>query len=178
MRKQFGTLLQLPAEASTSGSKRWIAALLLGALLLTSPLFAAIETYQFDDPAKEARYKHLIAELRCLVCQNQNLADSNAELAQDLRHQTYEMVSQGKSNEEVIAFMVQRYGDFVLYRPPMKGSTLLLWIGPFVILAIGVGVLLRIVRRRGREQAPTLSPEEHARASRLLEPAKDPDDQA
>jgi len=101
-------------------------------LILCLPLlaYANIEAYRFDDPDKEARYRVLIAELRCLVCQNQNLADSNAELAQDLRRQTYEMVQKGSSSEEVITYMVQRYGDFVLYRPPFRPSTALLWAGP------------------------------------------------
>jgi cytochrome c-type biogenesis protein CcmH len=155
---------------ATLNAKPWLSLLLVAGLLFGAPpLRAAIEAYQFDDPVKEARYKHLIDKLRCLVCQNQNLADSNAELAQDLRQQTYEMVAQGKSEQEVIAFMVQRYGDFVLYRPPLKGSTLLLWGGPFLILAIGLLVVLRIVRRRGRDQAPVLSTEEQARARRLLD---------
>jgi cytochrome c-type biogenesis protein CcmH len=152
----------------------WLLVLLLG-LSWGGPLLAAIELHQFDDPVQEARYKRLIAELRCLVCQNQNLADSDAELAQDLRRKTYEMVSQGKTEQEVIAFMVQRYGDFVLYRPPVKGSTLLLWAGPFIIFAIGLLVVLRIARRTGRGQGPALSPEEQERARRLLESAKGAD---
>jgi cytochrome c-type biogenesis protein CcmH len=102
------------------------------------------------------------------VCQNQNLADSNAELAQDLRRQTYEMVQAGKSNEEIVAYMVQRYGDFVLYRPPLRPTTMLLWIGPFIILGIGVLILLAFIRRRSREQAPAMSAEEIARAESLL----------
>ncbi len=117
-------------------------------LLITVPVFAAIETHTFDDPADEARYKLLTNELRCLVCQNQNIADSNAELAQDLRQQTYEMIQKGLSNEEIVTYMVNRYGDFVLYRPPVKQSTILLWVGPFIILFIAVIVLIRIIRRR------------------------------
>jgi len=155
--------------------RRGIGVLLLG-LFVCAPVFAAIEVYQFEDQAKEVRYKRLIEELRCLVCQNQNLADSNAELALDLRHQTYEMVSQGKSDEEVVAFMVQRYGDFVLYRPPLKASTLLLWVGPFIILAVGVVVVARIARRRGGEPDPQLSPEEQAEALRLLDSKPSDDD--
>ena len=140
-------------------------------LLLWLPLLATanIEAYRFDDPDKEARYRVLIAELRCLVCQNQNLADSNAELAQDLRRQTYEMVTRGSSKEEIITYMVQRYGDFVLYRPPFRSSTALLWVGPFLIFAIGVGVLVVFIRRRNRQPVEQLSSEDHARAQSLLD---------
>lgn len=145
--------------------KRWFAVLLI---LFSTALYARIETHVFASPEDEARYQVLTEELRCLVCQNQNLADSNAELAQDLRRQTYDMVKAGKTNEEIVAYMVQRYGDFVLYRPPFRPATLLLWIGPFVILGIGVAILLGFIRRRARTHSPELSPEEQARAGRLL----------
>jgi len=144
---------------------RWFAVLLV---LFSTALQARIETHVFASPEDEERYQTLTEELRCLVCQNQNLADSNAELAQDLRRQTYEMVQAGKSNEEIVAYMVQRYGDFVLYRPPLRSTTMLLWIGPFIILGIGVLILLAFIRRRGREQAPAMSAEEIARAESLL----------
>jgi cytochrome c-type biogenesis protein CcmH len=150
--------------------KRWFGILLI---LFSTALHARIETHVFDSPEDEARYQTLTEELRCLVCQNQNLADSNAELAQDLRRQTYEMVQAGKTNEEIVAYMVQRYGDFVLYRPPFRPATLLLWVGPFVILGIGVAILLGFIRRRGREQPPQMSPEEHARAESLLNQTQD-----
>jgi len=143
-------------------------------LLLLFPLLvcARVEVYQFDDPAMEARYKKLIEELRCLVCQNQNLADSNAELAQDMRRITYEMVKRGESDEQVITFMVQRYGEFVLYRPPLQSSTIMLWVGPFLILAAAVTVLLIIIRRRAAVQAESLSAEDHERARQLLDDHK------
>jgi cytochrome c-type biogenesis protein CcmH len=128
-----------------------------------------IEAYSFDDPEKEARYKNLIEELRCLVCQNQNLADSNAELAQDMRRLTYEMVQQGNSEEDIVTFMVQRYGDFVMYRPPFRRSTALLWVGPFIILGVGLLILIIFIRRRNSEPAPELSRDEHERARHLLE---------
>lgn len=128
-----------------------------------------VDTYHFDDPKQEARYKKLVAELRCLVCQNQNLADSNAELAQDMRRLTYEMLQRGESNEQIVTFMVDRYGDFVLYRPPLKSSTVMLWVGPFLILGVGVLVLLLFIRRRGRAQPPQLTQQEQERASRLLD---------
>lgn len=123
--------------------------LLLIALLTVAPLLqAAVEVHQFETPEQEARYKVLIEELRCLVCQNQNLADSNAELALDLRQKTYEMVAAGKSNQEIVDYMVARYGDFVLYRPPVKTSTMLLWVGPFLILLGGISVLIVVIRRQ------------------------------
>jgi len=139
-------------------------------LALSLGLQAAIETYQFDTPAKEASYKRLVAELRCLVCQNQNIADSNAELAQDLRRKTYEMVRAGKGDQEVMDYMVQRYGDFVLYQPRLKGNTLLLWIGPFLILALAVFILVRVIKRRSIATArpDELSEEQRQKAEGLL----------
>ncbi len=121
-------------------------------LLLTGIAAARVEVHDFDSPAQEARYNKLIAELRCLVCQNQNLADSNAELAVDLRRKTYEMVKQDKTEKEIADYMVDRYGEFVLYRPPLNSNTLLLWTGPFIILLIGVMLLVRTIRRRRAEQ--------------------------
>ena len=105
---------------------------------------AAIEAYQFDSPEMEADYKRLIDELRCLVCQNQNLSGSDADLARDLRRQTYQMLQEGKTPQQVVDFMVARYGDFVLYRPQFKSSTYLLWLGPFLLLVL---VLVLVVRR-------------------------------
>ena len=110
------------------------------------PAQAVIEIYDFDSPEKEADYQQLIDELRCLVCQNQNLKDSDADLAQDLRRETYEMLQEGKSKQEVIDFMVARYGDFVLYRPQFKTSTYLLWLGPFVLLLIVLALFVRRLR--------------------------------
>ena len=118
--------------------------------------------------ALEKRVMDLSAELRCLVCQNQTLADSNAPLAVDLRNTVREQLAKGASEREVIEFMTARYGDFVLYRPPFKGTTLLLWLGPFLLLAFGVFLFLRKVRGRQAPQPP-LSDEERARAARLLE---------
>jgi cytochrome c-type biogenesis protein CcmH len=117
--------------------------LLVGGLWL-APAQAAIEAYEFDSPQMEADYNKLVAELRCLVCQNQNLAESDADLAQDLRRETYEMLQQGKTPQQVSEFMVARYGDFVLYRPQFKSSTYLLWLGPFLLLVV---VLVIVVRR-------------------------------
>jgi cytochrome c-type biogenesis protein CcmH len=115
----------------------------------------------------ERRVAALAHELRCLVCQNQTLADSNAPLAVDLRHQIREQLAAGRSEREVTDFMVQRYGEFVLYRPPFKASTALLWLGPFLFLALGLWLLWR--RIRGRKAAPELCAADRARAAKLLE---------
>jgi len=139
-------------------------------LFLALPVssFAKVELLTFDSPQHEQRYKKLIAELRCLVCQNQNLADSDAELAQDLRNITYNMISEGSDDDEIIDFMVARYGDFVLYRPPFKTSTLLLWIGPFIILLIGVLSAALVIRRRKRQGADTVDDAQLKQAQTLL----------
>ncbi len=108
----------------------------------------SIETYTFKTAEQEALYKGLIKELRCLVCQNQDIGDSNAKLAQDLRRQTYEMISKGSSREDVITYMVERYGDFVLYRPPFKMKTLLLWVGPPLFLFLSLLFLFKFLRNR------------------------------
>jgi cytochrome c-type biogenesis protein CcmH len=146
--------------------KHWMIFLLLA---LASTAQARIETHVFRTAEDEARFQTLTEELRCLVCQNQNLADSNAELAQDLRRQIYQMVKQGKSNSDIIDYMVHRYGDFVLYRPPLRATTLLLWFGPFTILLLGVFLLLRFIRSRGDQPEEQPSEEQLALARSLLQ---------
>jgi cytochrome c-type biogenesis protein CcmH len=136
---------------------------------LSSISVAGIEFAKFDEPEKEQLYKRLISELRCLVCQNQTIAGSNAELAKDLRKITYDMVQEGKSYDDVVAFMTKRYGDFVMYRPPFKLRTALLWIGPGVFLILGMWFMLRYVRSRNSSQHKTLSAEDHKRAASLLD---------
>jgi len=127
----------------------------------------AIDTYQFETPEMEADYNRLINELRCLVCQNQNLAGSDADLAKDLRRETYEMLSEGKSAQQVVEFMVARYGDFVLYRPQFQSNTYLLWLGPFVLLLI---VLFLFVRRlRASRRAVDVDEDSMKAAKNLLE---------
>ena len=133
--------------------------LLLTALLLASTAVAQgprgedKEPLVFQSAEQEERYKDLTLELRCLVCQNQNLADSDAPLAQQLRGEIFDMLQDGRSNEEITGFMVDRYGDFVLYRPPVQGNTLALWVMPLVVLLIGaVGVAIT-VRNRSRKLA-------------------------
>jgi cytochrome c-type biogenesis protein CcmH len=120
-----------------------------------------------EDPALEKRVHDLSLELRCLVCQNQTLADSAAPLAVDLRNQVREQLKSGKSERDVIEFLTARYGDFVLYRPPLKASTVLLWAGPFLLLA--AGLFLLFLRLKKQKVQPELSDAERERAARLLE---------
>jgi cytochrome c-type biogenesis protein CcmH len=131
-------------------------------LMLLFPLICAAQ-----NPVLDKRVAALADELRCLVCQNQTLAESNAPLAVDLRNQIREQLAKGASEGEVRDFMVARYGDFVLYKPPFKASTAALWVGPFLLLAIGIWVLRRLARRR--VPAPHLSEAERSRAAKLLE---------
>ncbi len=122
-----------------------------------------------EDPVAEARLKQLAVELRCLVCQNQTLADSNAPLAEDLRREVRDMIAKNMSDREIIDFLVERYGDFVLYRPPWKASTTLLWVGPFLLLIGGATALVMALKRRGQTlpDAP-VTDEEHRRVEQLL----------
>jgi cytochrome c-type biogenesis protein CcmH/NrfF len=144
-----------------------IALLLLGLLGVAATGVAREAAPAADDPAMEARLKRMAAELRCLVCQNQSLADSNADLAVDLRNQVREQMRAGRSDAEIRDWLTRRYGDFVLYRPPLKASTVLLWLGPALLLAVAVAALVVTVRRRQRPAA-ALSDEERARADALL----------
>jgi cytochrome c-type biogenesis protein CcmH len=121
-------------------------------LLLAAPLLAQ-EPLVFKDDAQEMRFNDLTLELRCLVCQNQNLADSDAPLAQDLRQEIYEMMMAGQTNDQIKTFMVDRYGDFVLYRPPMQSNTLALWILPIFLLFGGAVVVFFVIRSRNRKLA-------------------------
>lgn len=138
-------------------------------LLLATPL-AAVPVgapLEFDTPAQEEQYQTLIRELRCTVCQNQSLVDSNADLARDLRRNIYQMIRQGQEQEEITAYMVSRYGDFVLYRPPVQANTYLLWFGPFLFLLAGMLVLVAVVGRQRRAADAGLTPEERARLDEL-----------
>ena len=113
----------------------------------------AIDPLPFKDRAEEVRFQQLTRQLRCLVCQNQDLADSDADLAKDLRKQVFDLMREGKSDAEIKDFLVARYNDFVLYDPPLKPGTWLLWFAPFVLLALGAIAVLRILRRRARAAA-------------------------
>ena len=141
-------------------------------LALLSPAFAADTPVEFDDPAKRERYETLLEELRCLVCQNQSLADSHADLAQDLRNEVYSMVVAGEDKQAVTDFMIARYGDFVLYKPPMKLTTLLLWFGPALLL-VGAVIIVRRTTRARRTGATPLTAEQRAQARALLETNSD-----
>ncbi len=145
--------------------------LLLGLLLWWSTAgHAAIDAYQFESPAQEALFRELTAELRCLVCQNQNIADSNAELAKDLRDEIHTMLRDGSDKTKVLDFMVQRYGDFVLYRPPVNRATAMLWFGPFLIGLLGLIILIRYIRTRIAAVVvdETLSDAERSRLRQLM----------
>ena len=122
--------------------------LLLALLLALAGIAAAIEPIDYRDAAEEARFRALTAELRCVMCQNQSLADSDAMIARDLRRQVLELMREGRSDAEIKDYMVQRYSEFVLYQPPVDARTWLLWFGPALLLLGGALVLWRIVRRR------------------------------
>ena len=125
------------------------------------------------DPVVETRIRQLEEKLRCLVCQNESIADSPAELAVDLRRQIRDQIKAGRSDEQITGYMVERYGDFVLYQPPFKASTALLWIGPFVLLAAAAAFLVAALRRRrNAPEEPALAPEERRLVERVLGPAQ------
>ena len=124
--------------------------------LFVAPIASAVDPLPFKDRAQEVRFQQLTKQLRCLVCQNQDLADSDAELARDLRKQVFDMMQNGKSDAEIKEYLVARYNDFVLYDPPLKPGTWLLWFSPFVLVIGGAVVVARVVRRRAR-QAPAAS---------------------
>ena len=144
---------------------RWFLALLLALCASSAPAREAVPLAA--DAAVEERLLAIADELRCLVCQNESLAASRAELAQDLRREIRTLIKAGKTDAEILDFLVSRYGDFVRYRPPLKPSTWLLWLGPFVLLAGALAALIRHVRRPRRTEAP-LSDAERARAAALL----------
>jgi cytochrome c-type biogenesis protein CcmH len=132
-------------------------------MLLAAWLMAAAQAADAPsaaaDPALEARVHQIAVELRCLVCQNQTIADSNAPLALDLRNQVREMVRRGDSEQQIIDYMTARYGDFVLYRPPVKSTTALLWYGPFVLLVVGLAMFVLVLRRRAKFSADRFEPD-------------------
>jgi cytochrome c-type biogenesis protein CcmH len=146
-------------------TRLWISLL----LVLAGPTMAVIETYEFSDPMLELRYQELSAELRCPKCQNQNIADSNAPIAQDLRRQLHRQLEDGASDDEILDYMVARYGDFVRYRPSFEGASIILWLMPLVLLLAGGGVLVWTLRSRGAGEAPTaLSEQERSAVERML----------
>ena len=152
--------------------KRLLSAAVLGLALLGTAQ-AAIDTYEFASEAERERYRNLVEELRCPKCQNQNIADSDAPIAMDLRAQIFRMLEEGQSNEQIVDYLVARYGDFVLYKPPGTAKTLVLWYGPIVLLVIGFAVLAFIlIRRRRASDKPasnTLTEAERERLATLLD---------
>jgi len=127
------------------------ACLLAGMIALAGAALAIDTERAFDDPVLQERYERINRELRCLVCQNQTIADSNATLASDLRREVRELIAAGKSDEQIREFMIERYGDFVLYRPRMTATNFLLWAAPVLLLLIGGVAVVRVVRRRAQE---------------------------
>ncbi len=152
--------------------KRLLLACILGASLI-GMANAAIDTYEFKDEGERARFRTLTEELRCPKCQNQNIADSNAPIATDLRREIFRMLEDGQSNAQIVDFLVLRYGDFVLYKPPVNARTYLLWYGPFALLglgALGLGVLVLRRRKGGKNSVQAaLSVNERERLSALLQ---------
>lgn len=147
----------------------WIAAL-LGCVLAGTALTAAAADVptEFANQENEEQYKKLVRELRCTVCQSETIYESNAALAGDMRRRVYEMTADGASEEEIIDFMVQRYGEYVRYRPALTGSTILLWSGPFLLLLVGGLIWAQVVRQRRRMTAtPDLTEEERAALERF-----------
>ena len=161
-------------QVVTLGTSRWIrAASRLLAVMIVVLLPAVVRAGEAvpteQDPVREKRAVHLSEQLRCLVCQNQSLAESNAELAIDLRRQIREQIGAGRTDAEIVDFMVQRYGDFVLYRPPVRATTILLWSGPALLLLIGITILVRNVRaRRQHSEERALTEEERKQAEFIL----------
>ncbi|MBP8185391.1 MAG: cytochrome c-type biogenesis protein CcmH [Pseudomonas sp.] len=149
---------------------KWPAKWLLCGLLVTGVAQAAIDTYEFADQASRERFATLTKELRCPKCQNQDLADSNAPIAMDLRREIYRMLQEGQSDEQIVEYLVNRYGDFVRYKPAVNARTLILWYGPAGLLSAGALLLLLIVRRRRRYEASNaeLSLDERERLASLL----------
>ncbi|MBT8135143.1 MAG: cytochrome c-type biogenesis protein CcmH [Gammaproteobacteria bacterium] len=137
-------------------------------LFSMSAIAAPIETFEFESEETEKIFHKLSDELRCLVCQNQNIAESNADLAKDLRLEIYTMLSEGKTEDEIVDFMVQRYGDYVLYRPPFKPMTWLLWVGPIIIFIFGLIFVVRFMKSQNEAAQPeSLSEEDIERIKNL-----------
>ncbi len=151
---------------------RWYTLLLF---LLSWPCLAVIETYQFDNEQQRERYNNFVKELRCPKCQNQNIADSNAPIAADLRRELHRLLNQGQEDAEIIDYMVSRYGDFVLYRPPVNAKTIILWVAPLIFIGIGLWVLtvLLLRQKRAQQQKKVLSSEDQQRLQKLLAEDKD-----
>lgn len=146
---------------------RWLTGLL--ALCLSFGALAAIDTYQFKDEAQEQQFRQLTEQLRCPKCQNNSIADSNAMIASDMRQKVYELQQQGQSKQQIVDYMVDRYGHFVTYEPPLTPSTLILWLLPALFVLGGVLVIVRRARGRGRQAQTELNEQEKQRLKALLD---------
>ena len=149
-------------------SRKWIPVFAGMTLLVAGHLHAAEAAPAAEDPVVESRVSALAAELRCLVCQNQSIAESSAPLAVDLRNEIREKIRKGESEKEILNFMTERYGDFVLYRPPLRVTTVVLWSGPLLLLLGGFFVLYRRLKAPVQREAPELSAADRARAEKML----------
>ena len=156
-----------------SAVKGLMSSMLCGHLWIAPVAMAVIETYEFSSPELELRYHQLSQELRCPKCQNQNIADSNAPIARDLRVVLYEQLEQGATDDEILAFMVARYGEFVRYRPGVDRNTVLLWTAPGLLLMLGAASLLIHLRQRTSAQSTDLTEAEQAEIARLLGESRD-----
>ena len=143
--------------------------LLTSWLLFAGSLTYAIEDIELNNIEDEPRFNELANELRCMVCQNQSIADSNAELARDFRNQVKEKINAGQSNEDIVDFMVARYGDYILYRPPFNMATALLWIGPFLLVAIGFIIVVRVRKRQGADADNEVDEKHKAQLKAMLD---------
>ena len=147
--------------------------LFLALWILCLPAFAVIETYDFENESLRERFQALAAELRCPKCQNQNIADSNAPIAADLRKQLHRQLHEGRNDQEIVDYMVSRYGEFVLYRPRWNRVTIVLWLAPVILLALAGWILASSFRGRGAAEAIELDAQEQARLDALLADSKD-----
>ena len=154
--------LRMPPLARTTFAAAWLLALLLAAALAPAPAAAQavrnVQPLEFRDRAEEQRFHRLTLELRCVMCQNQSLADSDAPIAHDLRREVFNLMREGRSDAEIKVFLVERYGEFVLYRPQFGGGTLLLWLGPAIVLLAGAAVVVVVVRRRASANRAAADP--------------------
>lgn len=148
-------------------TERWLVGLLV--LCLSFGALAAIDTYQFEDEAQEQQFRQLTEQLRCPKCQNNSIADSNAMIASDMRQKVYELQQQGQSKQQIVDYMVARYGHFVTYEPPLTPSTLILWLLPALFVLGGVLVIVRRARGRGRQEQTELNEQEKQRLKALLD---------
>lgn len=137
--------------------------------LASAAVYASIDAYQFENPEQEQRFRVLVEELRCPKCQNQNVADSNAGLSKDIKDRVYRLINEGQSNAEITDHMVERYGDFITYRPPLRPVTWFLWFGPFVLALLAALVILVRKLRQNSADARPVSAEQHARVQELLQ---------